>query len=102
MQARNKAKPPIAMTFWKRNGDLYRTDAQDLLKAIQDSGRTQEDIRARAGAGYSYVEKLLNGGGIDGWAASHIEWVLTPESQSISVGFSLVSLMPSTQFPKGA
>lgn len=102
MQARNKAKPPIAMTFWHQDGNHYFVDAPDILKAIQDSGRTPEDIQARAGAGYSYLEKLLSGGRIDGWAVSHVEWVLDPDRKSGAVGPSWLSRMSTTQFPKGS
>jgi len=91
MQGKSRAKPAITMKFWKQDGRLFYADTADLLDAIQKSGRSDLDIRSRLGAGHSYLDRLLKGDRLDGWAIAHIEWGLDPNDPPMNLGASTPS-----------
>lgn len=79
---RNKAKPPIKLPFWKKDGDLWFADPADLQNAIVSSGLPIETIQKRMGVGYGHIQEVLDGKRIDGWAVTHIEWGISPEKSA--------------------
>jgi hypothetical protein len=81
MQRRNKARPTIKMPFWKQDGKRWFAEKADLLKAIEASGRAEEQLKSKLGAGYAELLEALEGKRLEGWTVSHIEWGLTPESE---------------------
>jgi hypothetical protein len=83
---RNKAVPPIKMSFWKRDGNLYYADANDLEEAIQLSGHTQDVLKRKLGAGYSELLAALKGKRLGGWTVWFLERGLTPESEHATSG----------------
>jgi hypothetical protein len=74
MARRFKAQPPIKLNFWKRDGKLWFAEPADLEAVIKQSGLSDKEIQKRMGAGYKYIQEVLDGKRIDGWAVSHIEW----------------------------
>jgi len=97
---RTKAVPKLTLKIWRPDENLYFADARDLEEVIQKSGRTDIDIRSRLGAGYSSLDRVLSGGGIDGWAASHMEWALSP-SEAPAIGPGAMSGFEWWKSPKG-
>ena len=79
---RNPARPPIKLSLWKKDGDLWFAERADLEAAVLQSGRSESDIKRQMGVGYSHLLDALEGKRIDGWAAAHIEWGIRSEGES--------------------
>ena len=77
---RNKAKPPIKMPFWKKDGDLWYAERAELEAAIQTAGHSEENLKRKLGAGYGELLEALKGKRLSGWSVSHLEWGLTPDN----------------------
>ena len=84
MPRRFRPTPPIKMAFWKAEGKLWYAEPKDLLEAIEASGHSHKLIQTRMGAGYHYIQDILDGKRIDGWAVCQIEWGLSPEREGLN------------------
>jgi hypothetical protein len=88
MARRFKPQPPIKMSFWKRDGKFWYAEPSDIQEAIARSGVPEKLIRERMGAGYHYIQDILEGKRLEGWSIAHIEWGLSPKIKPASTPHS--------------
>ena len=81
MSRRCNYKPEFKFSIWKPDGKFWYVDRADMEAAIRRSCRDEDDLLKRLGAGYHYLEDLLNGKRLDKWSILHVEWGITPESE---------------------
>lgn len=68
--------PTPSLPIWKKDGEFWRVERDDLLKAIQMSRNSEAEIKDRMGRGYSRIEEALDGKALTIWNVQHIEWGL--------------------------
>lgn len=73
--------PKFEMSFWKPDGKLWYAERADLEAALQRSCRTEDDLIKRLGAGFHYIQDLLEGKRLEKSAIMHVEWGIKPESE---------------------
>lgn len=76
---RHIASPRFGLSIWKADGKLWFAEAADLKAAIDSSGVDEIQIQKRMGHGYHYIQDILDGKRIDGWAIVHIEYGISNE-----------------------
>lgn len=89
---RTKAKPPIKLPIWKKDGNLWCADPAELRRVIAESGVADSIIQKRMGYGYRHIQEIFDGKSIDGWAVAHIEYGISEEKE--------VTVTPANYTPK--
>lgn len=63
----------MELGIWRQQGKLFFADKDKIQNQIKKCERSEVEIKRRMGFGYKSLEKVLNGEGVDGWQAQHIE-----------------------------
>ena len=74
MRRRVDSKPTIRLSIWRIVDGKYFADKAELEKVVVASGRSEDELRRRLGAGYSHLVRALEGQGLGIWEVSHVEW----------------------------
>lgn len=99
---RTKCRPTLELPFWQIKGKLYFADRTAIEDQIKKVGRTQDEIKRRMGFGYSHLQNLLDGKGIDMWAAAHVETGIKEDRKVESSNYDwneLVKEFPGVDLP---
>jgi len=73
MTRRFDTTPRFKLDIWQKEGTLWFADPNALRSIIEQENVPNEEVRARMGYGYLYLQDALNGKRIGRWAVIHIE-----------------------------
>lgn len=73
VKARHSRLPELKLEIWKKDGNLYYVEKDDLLAAIAAGGLTDHELKRHMGVGHSYIQDLLDGKRLSVWSISFVE-----------------------------
>lgn len=74
MSRRYDGTPRFKLDIWQQQGTLWFTNPKVLSAIIENENIPNEEVRARMGHGYLYLQDALEGKPIGRWAVLHIEY----------------------------
>lgn len=74
MARRYDANPRFKLDIWQNEGTLWFNDPNALRSIIERENVPNEEVRARMGYGFLYLQDALEGKRSGRWAVIHIEY----------------------------
>lgn len=79
---RYQADPRLSLSIWKKDGNLWYAEPEDLRAIILAEAVPEELIQSRMGYGYHLIQEALEGKRLNIWSISFIEHGILIQSQN--------------------
>lgn len=81
---RYQADPRLSLSIWKKDGNLWYAEPDDLRAIILSEAVPEELIRSRMGFGYHLIQEVLEGKRLNIWSISFIENGILNQTQNLN------------------